>query len=49
MQQLQQQKLKNHPLIQKYAKVDEELYKLVKVTNPVLCMMIDLSKKMQEE
>lgn len=49
MQQLQQQKLKDHPLILKYAKVDEELYELVKATNPVLCMMIGLSKKLQEE
>jgi len=41
--------LKNHPLIQEFASVDDELYALIKATNPTLRMFVDLTKKIVNE
>jgi uncharacterized protein YdgA (DUF945 family) len=39
------QTLKNHPLIREYASVDDNLYSLIKATNPTLRMFVDLAKE----
>ncbi len=42
------QQLKNDPLIQFFANVDPEIYKLVASTNPTLKMAFDLAKRVVE-
>jgi cell fate (sporulation/competence/biofilm development) regulator YmcA (YheA/YmcA/DUF963 family) len=42
------QSLKNHPLIREYASVDDNLYDLIKATNPTLKMFIDAAKEIVE-
>ncbi|KXS43133.1 MAG: hypothetical protein AWU59_1247 [Methanolobus sp. T82-4] len=37
--------LKNHPLIREYASVDDNIYEVIKATNPTLRMFVDLAKK----
>ncbi|TQD28273.1 hypothetical protein [Methanolobus vulcani] len=39
------QALKENPLIQEYASMDDEIYNLIKATNPTLLMFVDLAKK----
>jgi hypothetical protein len=39
------QELRNHPLIREYASVDDNIYELIKATNPTLRMFMDLAKK----
>lgn len=39
------QALKNHPLIKEYASIDNDLYGLIKATNPTLQMFVDLAKE----
>jgi|GEM_PF-3292774 len=43
------EKLRDHPLIKEFASVDEELYGLMKATNPTLRMFVDLAKKILSE
>lgn len=38
------QSLRNHPLILEYASINDDLYKLIKVTNPTLRMFVDVAK-----
>lgn len=42
------EQLKNDPLIQDFASVDPEIYKLIKATNPTLRMFCDLAKRIVE-
>lgn len=37
--------LRNHPLIQEFASVNDDLYELIKATNPTLRMFVDFAKK----
>jgi exo-beta-1,3-glucanase (GH17 family) len=39
------QALKNHPLIREYASVDDDLYNLIKATNPMLKTFVDIAKE----
>lgn len=38
------QSLRNNALIQEYASIDDNLYELIKATNPTLRMFVDLAK-----
>ena len=42
---LSDEELKSHPLIQQYAAVDDELYSLIKATNPTMRMLVDMAKE----
>jgi len=39
------QSLRNNALIQEYASIDDNLYELIKATNPMLRMFVDLAKQ----